>query len=110
MLMSKAKTSFAQIGSMSLVVNFTSLCINIDSVITAITTADSLPPILRQFLLNFVRITNNTEWAHWHDLNPGRMPNLHWYCYSFLEKIFNHMADFATHFGNVNVVSKGHPI
>jgi uncharacterized linocin/CFP29 family protein len=38
------------------------------------------------------------------------MPNLHWYCYSFLEKIFNHMADFATDFGNVNVVSKGRPL
>ena len=38
------------------------------------------------------------------------MPNLHWYCYSFLEKILNHMADFATDFGNVNVVSEGRPI
>jgi hypothetical protein len=38
------------------------------------------------------------------------MSNLHWHCYSFLEKIFNHMADFATDFGNVNVVSKGRPI
>jgi hypothetical protein len=38
------------------------------------------------------------------------MPNLHWYCYSFLEKIFNHMADFATDYGNVNVVSEGCPI
>ena len=38
------------------------------------------------------------------------MPNLHWYCYSFIKKIFTHMADFATDFGNVNVVSKGCPI
>jgi hypothetical protein len=42
---SKAKTSIAGIGSMSSVANFTSLCINMDSIITAITTADSLSPI-----------------------------------------------------------------
>ena len=58
---SKAKTSIAQIGSMSSVINFTSLSINMDSIITAITTTDSLPPILRQFLLNCIQITNNTE-------------------------------------------------
>ena len=95
---------------MSLVVDFTSLCINMDSIITVITTADSPSPILLQFLLNFVRITNNTEWAYWWESNPGRMPNLHWYCYSFLEKIFNHIADFVTNFDNMNVVSKGRPI
>jgi hypothetical protein len=44
---SKTKTSIARIGSMSLVVDFTSLCINMDSIITAITTADSPPPIVR---------------------------------------------------------------
>ena len=58
---SKAKTSIAQIGSMSSVINFTSLSINMDSIITAITTTDSLPPILCQFLLNCIQITNNTE-------------------------------------------------
>ena len=107
---SKAKTSIAQIGSVSLVVGFTSLGINMDSIITAITTANSPSPTLRQFLLNFIRITHNTEWVRWHDLNPGCMPNLHWYCYSFFKKIFNHMADFATDFGNVSVVSEGCPI
>jgi hypothetical protein len=38
------------------------------------------------------------------------MPNLYWYCYSFLEMIVNHLTDFATNFGNVNVVSEGRPI
>ena len=107
---SKAKTSIAQIGSMSSTVDFGSLCINMDSIITAITTADSPSPILCQFLLNFVRITNNIEWVCWHELNPGCMPNLYWYCYSFLEMIVNHLTDFATNFGNVNVVSEGRPI
>ncbi len=60
---SKAKTSIAQIGTMVSIVDFSSLCINMDSIITAITTADSPPPILRQFLMKFIRIINNTEWA-----------------------------------------------
>jgi hypothetical protein len=38
------------------------------------------------------------------------MPLLHWYCYSFLEQIFNYFTDFATDFGNDNIMSKAHPI
>jgi hypothetical protein len=38
------------------------------------------------------------------------MPLLHWYCYSFLEQIFNCFADFATDFGNGNIMTKAHPI
>ncbi len=62
---SKAKTSIARFGSMVSAVNFSSLCINMDSIITAITTADSPPPIFRQFLMKFIRIVNSTEWAQW---------------------------------------------
>jgi hypothetical protein len=38
------------------------------------------------------------------------MPLLHWYCFSFLEQIFNCFADFATNFGNGNIMSKACPI
>jgi hypothetical protein len=38
------------------------------------------------------------------------MPLLHWHCYSFLERVFNHIADFAINFGNVNVASENQPI
>jgi hypothetical protein len=38
------------------------------------------------------------------------MPLLHWYCYSFLEQIFNCFANFATDFGNGNIMSKACPI
>jgi hypothetical protein len=38
------------------------------------------------------------------------MPLLHWYSYSFLERIFNCVADFATDIGNGNVISESHPI
>jgi hypothetical protein len=51
---SKAKTSIAQIGTMVSIVDFSSLCIKMDSIIISITTADSLPPILCQFLVKFI--------------------------------------------------------
>ncbi len=92
------------------IVNFSSLCININSIITAITLADNPPPILRQLLMKFIRIINNIEWAQWYDATHVHMPNLYWHCYSFLERVFNHIADFATDFGNVNVASENQPI
>jgi hypothetical protein len=38
------------------------------------------------------------------------MPLLHLYCYSFLEQIFNCFADFATDFGNGNIMTEARPI
>ena len=38
------------------------------------------------------------------------MSNLHWYCYTFSERIFNCLTDFATDFGNGNIMSESHPI
>jgi hypothetical protein len=35
---------------------------------------------------------------------------LHWYCYSFLKQIFNCFADFATKFGNGNIMTEARPI
>jgi hypothetical protein len=107
---SKAKTSIAQIGTMVSIIDFSSLCINMDSIITVTTTTDSPPSILRQFLMKFIRIINSTEWTRWYDATHSHLPLLHWHCYSFLEKVFNHIANFATNFGNVNVASENQPI
>jgi hypothetical protein len=38
------------------------------------------------------------------------MPQMQWHNYSFLEIIFNHVADFATNFDNENVASENCPI
>jgi hypothetical protein len=107
---SKVKTSIAQIGTMVSVVNFSSLCINMDLIIMVITTADSPPPILCQFLMKFIRIINSTEWAQWYNATHIHMPLLHWHCYSFLERVFNHIANFTNNFGNVHVASENQPI
>ncbi len=80
-----------------------------DTIITAICSNNGPQPILRQTLLNFVAIVNNPDWVRWSD-NVGLMPSLHWYCYSFLKQIFNCFANFATDFGNGNIMTKACPI
>jgi hypothetical protein len=54
-------------------VDFFSLCINMDMIITAICSNDEPHPILHQILLNFVAIVNNPDWVPWSD-NVGSMP------------------------------------
>jgi hypothetical protein len=93
----KGKTVIACIGTMQSMVDFSSLCINMDMIINAICSNNWPQPIFHQILLNFVAIVNNPDWVRWSD-NVGSMPLLHWYCYSFLEQIFNCFANFATDF------------
>jgi hypothetical protein len=89
--------------------NFSSLCINMNMIITAICSSKKPQPILHQICLNFVAIANKPDWVHWYE-GIGGMPILHWYSYSFLMRIFNCFADFATYFGNGNIMSESHPI
>ncbi len=89
--------------------DFSSLCINMDTIITAICSNEEPQPIFWQILLTFVSIVNNPDWVRWSE-SVGAMPNLHWYCYTFLEPIFNCFADFATDFGNGNIMSESCPI
>ncbi len=105
----KGKTAIACIGTKHSTKDFSSLCINMDMIISAICSNDDPQPILRQILLKFVAIVNNPDWVCWLD-NVGLMPLLHWYCYSFLEWIFNCFANFATDFGNGNIMSEACPI
>jgi hypothetical protein len=105
----KGKTAIACIGTMQNMTDFSSLCINTDTIITAISSNKEPQPILLQILLKFVSIVNNPDWVCW-SKSVGAMPNLHWYCHTFLERIFNYFADFATDFGNGNIMSESRPI
>ncbi len=105
----KGRTTIACIGTMQSMMDFSSLCINMDRIITAICSIDGPQPIFRQILLNFVAIVNNPDWVPWSD-NVGSVPLLHWYCYSFLKRIFICFADFATNFGNGNIMTEACPI
>jgi hypothetical protein len=101
----KGKTTIACIRNMHSMVDSSSLCINMDTIITTICSNDEPRPILHQILLNFVAIVNNRDWVCWSD-NVGLMPSLHWYCYSFLKKIFKCFANFAPDFRNGNIMSE----
>jgi hypothetical protein len=57
----KGRTVIACIGTMQSMVDFSSLCINMDMIITAICSNDRPQPIFRQILLNFVAIVNNLD-------------------------------------------------
>jgi hypothetical protein len=105
----KGKTAIACIGTMQSMVDFSSLCITMDTIITAICSNNGPQPIFHQILLNFVAIVNNSDWVRWSH-NVGWMPLLHWYCYSFLEQTLNCFANFATDFRNGNIMTEARPI
>jgi hypothetical protein len=105
---SKTSISIACIGTMLHTSDFTSLCINCDTVITAIVDSKGSQPLYPQFLLNFIKLINNPEFDKWH--HKDCMPFLHRHIYTFLKRIFNLFAKFATNFGNVNVVTEGFPL
>ncbi len=106
----KTSTSIARIGTMQDMADFTSLCINSDTVSMAMFSPKSPQPLYRQFLMMFITTVNNRNWVDWFAKDGRNMPNLHWHLYVFLKRIFNKLAGFAKDFGNVNVISKEHPI
>jgi hypothetical protein len=90
--------------------DFSSLCINCDTIIFAIVDSSGPKPLYRQILLKFVNLMNNPNFNTWYAANKGSMPSLHWHVYSFLKRIFNHFAKFAMDFGNVNAMTGSCPL
>jgi hypothetical protein len=60
----KGKTAISCIGTMISMTNFSSLCINMNTIIAMICSSNKPQPILHQILLNFVAIINNPNWVH----------------------------------------------
>jgi hypothetical protein len=107
---SKTNTAITRIGTMVDMTDFSSLCINCDTIISAIVNSSGPQPLYRQILLKVVNLMNNPDFDAWYAANKASMPHLHWHVYSFLERIFNHLAKFATDFGNVNVMTGIRPL
>ncbi len=105
---SKTNVAITHIGTIVNMTDFSSLCINCDTIISAIVNSSGPQPLYQQILLKFVNLTNNPDFDTWYAANKTSTPSLHWHVYSFLERIFNHLAKFATDFGNVNVMSESH--
>jgi hypothetical protein len=107
---SKTNVAITRIGTMVDMTDFSSLCINCDTIISAIVNSLGPQPLYQQILLKFVNLMNNPNFNTWYAANKTSMPSLHWHVYSFLERIFNHLAKFAMDFGNVNVMSGSRPL
>jgi hypothetical protein len=107
---SKANVVITRIGTMVNMTNFSSLCINCNTIISAIFDSSGPQPLYCQILLKFVNLMNNPDFDAWYAANKGSMPSLHWHIYSFLERIFNLFAKFATDFGNVNIMTRLLPL
>jgi hypothetical protein len=105
---SKTNVAITRIGTMVDMTDFSSLCINCDTIISAIVDSLGLQPLYHQILLKFINLMNNPDFDSWYAANKASMPSLHWHVYSFLKRIFNHLAKFATDFGNINVMSGSH--
>jgi hypothetical protein len=97
----KTFTSITCIGMMQDMADFTSLCVNSDTVSMAMFSPEGPQPLYRQFLMMSIMTVNNRDWVDWFAKNGGNMLNLHWHLYVFLERIFNKLAGFAKDFGNV---------
>jgi hypothetical protein len=85
--------------------DFSSLCINCNTIISAIVGSTGPQPFYCQVLFKFINLLNNPDFNAWYAATKGGMLSLHWHVYSFLEQIFNLFAKFATDLGNVNVMT-----
>jgi hypothetical protein len=108
----KSKTNIAitRIGTMVDTTNFSSLCINCDTIISAMVGSTRPQPLHCQILLKFIQLLKNPDFDAWYAATKGSMPSLHWHVYSFLERIFNLFAKFAMDFGNINVMTGSRPL
>jgi hypothetical protein len=107
---SKANVAIIHISTMVNMTDFSSLCINCNTIISAIVHSSGPQPFYRQILLKFVNLMNNPDFNAWYAANKGSMPSPHWHVYSFLKHIFNLFTKFATDFGNANVLTELGPL
>ena len=52
------------------------------------------------------QLTLNRDWDGWIEACGGQMPHLHFYFYSFIDRIWALLATGATNFSNITVVSE----
>ena len=106
----KIGTGIAHIGSITNMRDITSLCINICAVISAIISDTAPEPILHTIMTTISQLTLNRDWDGWIEACGGQMPHLHFYFYSFIDRIWAILATGATDLSNINVVSENRPI
>jgi hypothetical protein len=75
----KTNLAITCICSMVDMTNFSSLCINCNTIISAIIGSTGPQPLYCQILLKFVPLLNNPDFHTWYAATKGSMPSLHWH-------------------------------
>jgi hypothetical protein len=107
---SKTNVTITRISTMVDMIDFSSLCINCDTIISTIINSNGPQPLYCQVLLKFINLLNNPDFNAWYAATKRSMPSIHWHVYSFFEQIFNLFAKFAMDFGKVNIMIGLHPL
>ncbi len=76
---SKANVAITRIGTMVDMTDFSSHCINCDTIISATVDSSRPQPLYQQILLKFVNLINNPDFDTWFAANKASMPSLHWH-------------------------------
>jgi hypothetical protein len=71
---SKTNVAITRIGTMVDMSNFSSLCINYDTIISAIVDSSGPQPLYQQNLLKFINLMNNPDFDTWYAANKASMP------------------------------------
>ena len=106
----KTATTISRIGTLLSVRDVTSLCININTIILAITSSTSPQPIIYQLLAKIIDLTVNCDYGEWENQCGSSMPNLHLKLFSYIDMMWVNIARAASDFRNVNVITELQPI
>ena len=100
----KPKTAIACIGRLTSMEGFSSMCVNLDTIISGTISSNGPTLFIRQILMGFITTMNNPDWKRWWEHVRNEMPNFHWKCLKYLKTIFNVIATFSYDFINYNVI------
>ena len=98
----------SRIGTNRSVEDFLSLCVNIDTFISATADTSKGPkPLLHLILMDFIETVVSPQFRSWYESSSSGMPSLHLALYGYLERVWIHFAEFAVDFTNCNVITAG---
>ena len=106
----KAATTISCIGTLVSVRDVTSLCININTIILAVTSSSSPHPIIYQLFAKIIEITVNSDYGEWADQCGSSMTHLHLKIFLYIDMMSVNIARAASDFRNVNVITEQQPI
>ena len=106
----KTSTTMSRSGSIASIRDVRSLCINILTLILAVTDGSSPTSILYQLLTKIVDLTNNHEFNEWMEYCGPSMKHLHFLILKVVDTIWVNAGKSSVSFLNVNIMSNNLPV